>query len=112
MDALLRLESVTTSHSVRDLRRLFDDVSCQVRSLRTLGVESATYGSLLCPVLMNKIPQDLQLIISHEVSEADRTIDNILELIEKELTARKRIGARHGRRQHRMVSVSLHRLLL
>ena len=101
IDALLRLESVTTSHSVRDLRHLFDDVSCQVRSLRTLGVESATYGSLLCPVLMNKIPQDLQLIISREVSEADWTIDKILELIEKELTARERIGARHGQPQHR-----------
>ena len=101
MEALMRMESVTTSHGVRDLRRLFDDVSCHVRSLKTLGVESATYGSLLCPVLMNKIPHDLQLIISRKVAEADWTIDKLLELIEEELTARERIGARQGRSQPR-----------
>ena len=101
MDALLRIESVTESHGVRDLCRLFDDISCHVHSLSTLGVESATYGGLLCPVLMNKIPQDLQLIISHKVSEADWTVNKLMEVIEEELTARERIDARQGRFQGR-----------
>ena len=48
---------------------------------------------------MNKIPQDLQLIISCKVSEADWTVNKLMEVIEEELTARERIGARQGRFQ-------------
>ena len=66
MDALLHMESVNSPQNVRGLRRLFDNVSCHVRSLEALGVDSATYGGLLSPVLFSKLPQDLQLMISHK----------------------------------------------
>ena len=58
--ALLQVEAVVSSQNTRALRRLFDNISCHVRSLKSLGVESKSYGILLCPVLLNKIPTDIQ----------------------------------------------------
>ena len=37
-----------------------------VRGLKPLGVSSESYGNLLSSVLMNKIPQELRLIVSRE----------------------------------------------
>ena len=82
MDALLHVEGVTSSQNVRALRRLFDTVSSHVRSLKSLGVEPESYGSLLCPVFLTKLPADLQLIISRKVSEADWNLDPLMGAVE------------------------------
>ena len=55
MDALLQVEAVTLSQNTRALRKMFDYISCHIRSLKSLGIESDSYGGLLCPVLLNKI---------------------------------------------------------
>lgn len=97
MDALLQIEAVISSQNTRALRRLFDNVSCHVRSLNSLGVESNSYGSLLSPVLLNKLPADLQLVVSRKASGADVNLDDLMSTIEEEITARERIGASQGR---------------
>jgi hypothetical protein len=97
MDALLQVGAVVSSQNTRALRRLFDDISCHVRSLKSLGIESDSYGSLLCPVLLSKIPADLQLIVSRKVSEAEWNLDLLKVAIEEEITARERVGAGQGR---------------
>ena len=65
MDALLQIEAVISSQNTRALRRLFDNVSCHVRSLNSLGVESNSYGSLLSPVLLNKLTYNSLLAAKH-----------------------------------------------
>ena len=97
MDAHLKFEAVSSSQNTRALRKLFDNISCHVRSLKSLGVEPDSYGELLCPVLLSKIPQDLQLIVSRRVSESDWNLDLLMTAIEEELSARERIGASQGR---------------
>ena len=92
MDALLQVEAVVSSQSTRALRRLFDNISCHVRSLISLGIESDSYGSLLWSVLLNKIPADLQLMVSRKVSEADWNLNLLMAAIEEEITARERVG--------------------
>lgn len=81
MDSLLQLAS---SQNVRQLRRLFDNVSSNVRSLKSLGIDSASYSDLLCSVFINKLPPDLQLIVSCKVTEADWKLDNLLATVEEE----------------------------
>ena len=97
MDSLLQVEAVTSSQNTRALRKLFDFISSHVRSLASLGVETDTFGGLLCPVLINKIPADLQLIISRQVSEADWNLDILMKAIEEEIVARERVGAGSAR---------------
>ena len=62
MEILLNTEAITSEQNVRGLRRLYDDVESHIRSLKSLGVASDSYGALLSPVLLNKLPPELRLI--------------------------------------------------
>ena len=57
MDALLKLQGSSSGHDIRSIRRLYD-------TIESLGVESESYGSLLVLVIMNKIPEEMRLIVS------------------------------------------------
>ena len=59
MDALMKLEAVTFDKNLKDLRHIYDLTEAHVRSLRSLGIESATYGALLLPVLLSTQPPEL-----------------------------------------------------
>ena len=69
MDALMCLEVVTSPSNLKGLRRLYNNVELHTRSLRSLGVEPTSYGGLLASVLMNKLPHELQLLVSHQISK-------------------------------------------
>ena len=93
MDALLRVEAVASSQNTRALCKLFDNISCHIRSLKSLGVEPQSYGGLLCPVLLNKIPSDMQVIVRRKVFEAGWNLDLLMNSFEEELNACERVGA-------------------
>lgn len=61
MSNLLTLTPVKRSSDIAALRFLYDECEIQIRSLESLGVHSDTYGALLCPVLLQLIPDDLAL---------------------------------------------------
>lgn len=61
MEVLLGLEGVSSEHKLIPLRRLYDKVEANVRSLKSLGVEAKAYGSMLCPVLVWKLPPEIRL---------------------------------------------------
>lgn len=46
------------------MRSVYDSIEAIIRSLKNLGIESAQNGSLLVPVMLSKLPNDLQLLIS------------------------------------------------
>lgn len=108
MDLLLNLEPVSAVHQLRNLRRLYDSVETHVRSLKSLGVDSKTYGTLLASVLLNKLPQELRLIVSRKTSDVE--LDQLLKEVEQEIDARERAQAtqpnpsqptkRHREQQH------------
>ena len=90
MEALLQVEAVPNSQNVKALRRLFDNLSSHMRSLTSLKVKEETYGNL--PVLINKIPSDMQLIVSRKVPEAKSELKTLMSTIEEEIVARERLG--------------------
>jgi hypothetical protein len=54
-------------------------------------VEAASYGAMLSSVLLAKLPPDLRLIVSRDVSsDAKLSMENLLKLFEKEFIARER----------------------
>ena len=89
MDVLLHVEAVHSAQNTRALRCLFDNVSSHIRSLQSLGVDPGSYGSLLCPVLLTKLPAELQLTISRKVTEADWNLDSLMRAVEEEIIARE-----------------------
>ncbi len=90
MEALLQIESVSSSQNVKALRRQFDNVNTHIRSLASLKVEEESYQNLLCPVLVGKLPPDMQLILSRKVT-GEWTLQTLLTAVEEEITARERL---------------------
>ena len=99
MDVLLNVEPVTSQYNLSGLRHMYDLMESHIRSLKSLGVASESYGSLLSPVLLNKLPSELRLIVSREVSDEEWSLDAILKVIEEEIRARERTTVNPTRQQ-------------
>ena len=90
MDILLNLDPVTSVQNLKGLRSLYDTVESHIRALKSLGIPSQSYGNLLCSMLMNKLPQDLRILISRDIKNDNWDLDRLLELLEAEVEARER----------------------
>ena len=91
MNNLLRLQPITTLREVDALRDLYNKVETQIRSLENLGIDSTKYGPLLIPVLLSKIPDELNLIISRQFTNNDCwDIVPVLNALKTELVAREK----------------------
>lgn len=81
METLLNAEAVTTDNHLKELHNLYDTTESHIQSLKSLGVEAASYGAMLSSVLLTKLPPDLRLIVSRNVSfDAELSMKNLLKL--------------------------------
>uniref|UniRef100_A0A1X7SZU3 CCHC-type domain-containing protein n=1 Tax=Amphimedon queenslandica TaxID=400682 RepID=A0A1X7SZU3_AMPQE len=71
MEALMSLDAVSSDHHVYDLRRLYDKAESNIRSLAALGVAVESYGALLAPVFIRKLPSEMRLTIARKVPGMD-----------------------------------------
>eukprot|EP00731_Ephydatia_muelleri_P006677 Em0003g925a len=60
----------------------------KMRSLKSLGVPSESYGSLLSSILMKRLPQELSIIVSRPVGEDSWNLDKLM-IFGKEVGARE-----------------------
>ena len=60
-----------------------------MRNLKSLKIESSTYGYLLIPLLKGKIPDELNMIISQKFSGKVWTLELMLKYFNKELQAKE-----------------------
>ena len=88
MDELLKIPACTTDKTSQ-LRFIYDKLSINVRGLEALGVNSSQYGSLLIPVIMSKLPQDVRLQIARNTAQDVWEMSELLEVIRKEVEARE-----------------------
>ena len=99
MEILLSLSAVSGEHDLRGLRRLYNEVEANVRSLKALGVERDSYGTMLTSVLLTKLPPEIRLLITRKASGEDLTLETLQAVFEEELVAREcsRDPARNNR---------------
>ena len=71
------------------LRYVYDKVNVNIRGLASLGIRSDHYGSLLIPMIMTKLPQELRLRIARETDREIWQIDELMAVIKKEVEARE-----------------------
>ena len=90
MEELMSLEVVHSEFHVGELRRLYDRTETNIRSLEALGLTVDTYGALLTPIFVKKLPSELRLSFTRKLSSADWNISNIMKLLSEELDARER----------------------
>lgn len=85
MEILLNIKAVTSEQKLRGMRQPYDNAESHIRSLKSLGVASDSYGILLSPVLLTKLPSELCLIVSRKVSDSTLDMDSLLNIVEEEL---------------------------
>ncbi len=87
MQALLNLGN--KSSGVSSLREIYDTLNVHIRGLKSLGVTSKEYGSLLIPVIMARMPSEISIQVARKTTEDVWDIDGTLEIIRKEIEARE-----------------------
>ena len=88
MDELMKIPPCTVDKPLQ-LRYVYDKISVHTRGLPSLGVDSKQYGSLLIPVIMAKLPQEVRIQIARETTKEIWEITDILNVISKEVEARE-----------------------
>lgn len=66
MTQLLSLELLSSIFGLKNLRKVYDEVETQTRSLEIVGLDPKSCGSLLVSVLMTKLPDEQKLKISRQ----------------------------------------------
>ncbi|GBN01000.1 hypothetical protein AVEN_260942-1 [Araneus ventricosus] len=90
MNKLLITESVKSASNVTALRKMYDELQIQVRSLESLGVAADTYGSLLCPIVLQKIPEEVNLQYNRQRKLNELfDINDLLNFLRKEIECRE-----------------------
>ena len=83
MDALIEMKKPV--HTVSSLRSFYDNLNMYVRSLEALNKSSDSYGDLLIPVLLKKLPATVVQNISRGRSVKDWTLNALLQSLSNEL---------------------------
>ena len=68
---------------------MYDLTEQNIRGLKTLGISSKEYGSLLLPILMSRLPQEFKLILTRNVPKEKWSLDSLLLAFKEELEARE-----------------------
>ena len=88
MDELLKIPACN-GDKPSQLRFVYDKVSVHVRGLEALGVDASQYGSLLIPIIMAKLPQDVRVQIARNTTQDVWKIGALLAVIQREVEARE-----------------------
>ena len=88
MDELLKIPGCT-SDKASQLRFVYDKISINVRGLESLGISSGQYGSLLIPVIMSKLPQEVRIQVARNTAREVWEMSDLLEVIRQEVEARE-----------------------
>ena len=92
MNTIMKLPIVSSFEDLKSLRSLYDKTETVVRGLRSIGTEPSSYGTFITPVLMAKIPEELRVTISRNLSDDEGSwdLEEVLDLFGKEVQLREK----------------------
>ena len=90
MKKLVKISSVAENRDVARLRGLLGQVEVIIRGLQSLSVDESTFGSLLIPILLEKLPEDIKLQVTRLISSEIWDLRELLQLLSKEIEAREK----------------------
>ena len=74
----------------KNLWKFGDLCEANIRGLETIGVMTESYGSLLIPILLKKIPVDIRRLIFRADPLADSSLDILRVAIRQEIETREK----------------------
>ena len=88
MDELLKIPACVSDRP-SSLRQVYDKVNVHIRGLTAMDVCSEQYGSLLIPVIMSKLPNEIRLLIAREAKEDVWQLEELMSVVKAEVEARE-----------------------
>ena len=89
---------VSPLHNERDttrLRALYDGVETHYQGLIALGVEEATYSSIVVPSILDKLPKTLRLAMTRGGNHLEWTMKDLLAALAIEVELREEFQPIH-----------------
>eukprot|EP00795_Rhopilema_esculentum_P003257 gene3257-1583_t len=68
MEKLLKLQH-HPNEGLENLRKIYDNIAVHVRGLQSLGIPPESYGNLLIPIIMSRLPQEITMQIVRKRAE-------------------------------------------
>ena len=78
------------SADVQQLRKFYDSCESNIRALETLGVQTDSYGSLLIPILLKKLPGQLRCTIFRTNPQADCSLNDLRKALCPKIDTREK----------------------
>ena len=88
--SLLLLLTVKSTNQTKELRTIYDQLETTVRNLKYLNVETDTYGCFLVPILTQKLPSELKMIMPRNFKNNMWDLNEMLQIFKEELQAKER----------------------
>ena len=83
MQALLNLASV--SNTLPSLQSFYDTIESHVRGLASLGKHPESYGAMLTPIILGKLPKEIRKNIAREHNNVEWTLEDLRGTLLKEI---------------------------
>ena len=83
MQGLLNLP--TPSNTLADLRAFYDSIESHIRGLSSIGITPESYGALLIPVSLGKLPADVRHNLAREQNKSNWSMDELREALLREI---------------------------
>ena len=83
MQALLDITSPDTQ--LESLQKFYDTLETHIRALASFGKAQETYGDLLIPIILGKLPNEIRRNLARDHTSPDWTIDQLRNALQKEL---------------------------
>ena len=68
LESLVKLPAVRDVNNVKSLRKIYGRVESSIHNLKSVGNNAGSRGSLLTPLLTEKLPPKLRMIIARRFS--------------------------------------------
>ena len=88
MESLSKISA--PSADVQQLRKFYDSCESNIRALETLGVQTDSYGSLLIPIVLKKLPEQVRCTIFRTNPQADCCLNDLRTALRHEINTREK----------------------
>ena len=88
MDELLPIPPINND-KIGQLRFVYDKINIHVRGLKVLGIDTGEHGSLLNPVILSRVPNEMALLIARHKQSHSWSTSEVRGILKNEVVARE-----------------------
>ena len=90
MKKFVLLPKIKNDDNIKVLGNLYDQIESSVKNLQTLKVDTDSYGSLLVPLINEKLPTDIRVILARKFNSQVWDLNEMIEVLKLEIEAKER----------------------